>query len=134
MDYQELKTKLSPHKDKFVLGVCFLLVFIVGFGSGKFVKEKKSSESSTVPTNYTTKKVVKPITAEGEGIEAKVLETATTVPAAVIEKCIIKGNIPAKGKKLYHVQGGAFYQRVKAEQCFNTEQEALAAGYEKSSR
>ncbi|MBB6669631.1 phospholipase D family nuclease [Cohnella nanjingensis] len=41
----------------------------------------------------------------------------------------IKGNINAKGDKIYHVPGGANYDRTKAEQMFCTEADAQAAGF-----
>jgi len=49
-------------------------------------------------------------------------------------KGLIKGNINYKGEKIYHVPGGQFYDKTNAEQWFNTEQEAQAAGYRKSKR
>lgn len=45
----------------------------------------------------------------------------------------IKGNIN-KGKKIYHVPGGAYYDRTDPEEWFFTEEEAQAAGYRPSSR
>lgn len=46
----------------------------------------------------------------------------------------IKGNINSKGEKIYHVPGGAYYNKTVAEELFNTEAEAQAAGYRKSLR
>lgn len=45
----------------------------------------------------------------------------------------IKGNIN-KGKKIYHVPGGAYYDRTDPEEWFFTEEEAQAAGYRPSKR
>lgn len=47
--------------------------------------------------------------------------------------CVIKGNISGKSK-IYHVSGGAFFERTQEEMCFQTEAEAQAAGFIKSSR
>ncbi|MCI1995302.1 sunset domain-containing protein, partial [Clostridium luticellarii] len=47
---------------------------------------------------------------------------------------LIKGNVNAKGEKIYHVPGGAFYDKTNAEEYFNTEAEAQAAGYRRSKR
>lgn len=44
----------------------------------------------------------------------------------------IKGNINAKGDKLYHVPGGKSYERTKPEQWFCSEAEAEAAGFRKA--
>ncbi|MED4581602.1 thermonuclease family protein [Brevibacillus choshinensis] len=41
----------------------------------------------------------------------------------------IKGNINAKGDKIYHVPGSASYEQTNAEMWFATEEEAKAAGF-----
>jgi micrococcal nuclease len=46
----------------------------------------------------------------------------------------IKGNINRKGEKIYHVPGGAYYKQTVPEAWFFTEEEAVKAGYRKSSR
>ncbi|WP_123043575.1 thermonuclease family protein [Cohnella candidum] len=46
----------------------------------------------------------------------------------------IKGNINAKGEKIYHVPGGSSYRATKPEKWFCTEQEALDAGFRKAAR
>lgn len=53
------------------------------------------------------------------------------------EGCIsptIKGNIANNGEKIYHVPGGAFYDRTDAEEMFCTEAEAVSYGYRESQR
>lgn len=45
----------------------------------------------------------------------------------------IKGNIGSK-EKIYHLPGGAFYNRTNPEMCFDTEADAKAAGFRRSSR
>jgi len=45
----------------------------------------------------------------------------------------IKGNISSSGK-IYHIPGGAFYDRTVPELCFDSEAEAQATGFRKSSR
>lgn len=42
---------------------------------------------------------------------------------------LIKGNINAKGEKIYHVPGSSNYDRTQPEEWFATEEEAQAAGY-----
>lgn len=54
-------------------------------------------------------------------------------------KCDIKGNINAKGEKIYHVIGMASYEQTqidksKGERWFTSEEEAIAAGWRKSRR
>jgi len=45
----------------------------------------------------------------------------------------IKGNIGSSGK-IYHMPGGAFYERTIPELCFGSETDAQGAGFRKSSR
>jgi hypothetical protein len=52
----------------------------------------------------------------------------------LFKKKKIKGNINSNNQKIYHVPGGFFYDKVKAEKMFYTEEEAIAAGYRKSKR
>ncbi len=141
MNYQNLKDWLSQkeNKNKLVLGVSFILVFLVGFGTGDY---KKSTEPVLKTyANYTTNQNVAPLPdtsrendqtpARGTGTKAK----TSPKSAAPDHNCPIKGNISASsGKKIYHVPGGAFYSKVKPEQCFSTETAAQAAGFVKSRR
>ncbi len=50
------------------------------------------------------------------------------------EFLLIKGNKNARGELIYHVPGGAFYERTNPVELFRTEEEALQKGYRKSSR
>jgi len=121
------------------LGVCYVLVFIVGFGTGSFEKEIKKSGVSN-QKYYTTKTsnkapIAQPNKAEGEIKGATVGGAGKAAPTDKTSvDCAVKGNIGAKGKKVYHIKGGAFYNIVKPEQCFKTEKEAADAGFVKSSR
>lgn len=52
---------------------------------------------------------------------------------------LIKGNISSSGEKIFHVPGGASYDRVKideaaGERFFCNEEEAVAAGWRKAQR
>lgn len=46
----------------------------------------------------------------------------------------IKGNINRQGERIYHVPGGAYYNKTNPEEWFFTEEEAQAAGYRPSKR
>lgn len=53
--------------------------------------------------------------------------------------CTIKGNVNAKGERIYHLPGGQFYERVKikpdqGDRCFKTEAEARAAEFRRSKK
>ena len=52
---------------------------------------------------------------------------------------LIKGNVSSSGEKIYHVPGGAFYEdtqidEAKGERWFCMEEDAVAAGWRRSSR
>ena len=52
-------------------------------------------------------------------------------------ECLIKGNIDASGKRIYHLPGGYYYdvtviEELKGERWFCTETQARAAGWRKS--
>lgn len=49
-------------------------------------------------------------------------------------KAKIKGNIKPNGEKIYHLPDGRFYDKVKAEVMFKTEEDAQKAGFVKSKR
>lgn len=46
----------------------------------------------------------------------------------------IKGNINSKGEKIYHIPGGAYYDRTIPEAWFCTEEKAKATGFRPSKR
>jgi len=130
--YEKIKDwlKQKENKQKLVTGLSFVVVFIVGFGAGSFSKTIRR-DSYKPQTNYTTNSAQKPAPAPTQAPAKPVVAVSSSTAAT---SCIVKGNISSAGKKIYHVQGGTFYARVKPEQCFNTEAEALAAGFIKSSR
>ena len=115
----------------------------VGFGTGRYDKEAQNEKRKT-QSNYS-----KTLDNQQKGEAGKAEVVGDTVknqtennlskiikPAAVAgdKACVIKGNINSQGRKLYHVPGGAFYERTNPEMCFNTEDEAQAAGFTKSAR
>lgn len=128
-DYEIWKEKWDKNKTPIVIGVCFVLVFFLGFGVGSY--DRESRQVKRFQTNYTTKPKGEPIVG-GTAPKPEIFGVNTTTPADA--KCAVKGNISAKGKKIFHILGGAFYEKTKAEQCFATEGEARSAGFSKSSR
>ena len=134
--YEEIKDWLKENKRQLVLAVCFILVFLVGFGSGRFEREMRRDRQKPL-TNYTTQTKEAPQNKEGDNaatVQAKTTDAATpAVAGATTGDCVVKGNI-SSAKKIYHIAGGAFYKTVKPEQCFKTEAEAVAAGFVKSQR
>lgn len=138
ISYEEIKTKLEPYKKTAAVALGFLLMFVVGFGVGEYRKNSRR-DSVNVQSNYTTNtSKTQTKQADGQPEAAQDMPPAQTAVAGISTKasaaCKIKGNISAKGDKVYHLPGGAFYERTRPEQCFNTESDAVAAGFRKSSR
>lgn len=125
--YEGIKKFIVNKRPQLIYGVCFVLVFIVGYGTGKASYEKVSdTKKTTEQTNYSKNVVGEP--------ETNGLPPADTTTQALPEKCEIKGNIGSGGKKIYHKPGGAFYEKTKAENCFSTPAEAEEAGFRPASR
>ena len=66
-------------------------------------------------------------------------EEVKPVQVKQTDKCLIKGNIGSKGKKIYHMPGMRCYKKTKideskGERWFCTEEEAVQAGWRKSSQ
>ena len=125
ISYEEIKTWLQDkdNKQKLVYGACFVLVFIMGFGAGRFDGQ---NQKNIKQVNYTTKPAA--VQTAGQGTAAAQPEVkGTSTPAS----CLIKGN---SASLIYHVPGGYYYAKLKNPRCFGSEAEAKAAGYRKSSR
>ena len=103
------------------------LIQIGSFGLGfysAYTFYSKPTKPSLQP-DYTTNQGKDPVNTKPQ--------IATNPPDQVTEDCPVKGNISSKSK-IYHVKGGSFYGRTDPEMCFNTEAEAQAAGFTKSSK
>jgi micrococcal nuclease len=72
--------------------------------------------------------------AESQDASAPSVSANAQLPPASCENPRIKGNINAKGDRIYHVPGGASYEATKPEMMFCTEEEAAAAGFRKAAR
>lgn len=155
MSYESVKSYVYEHRQScIVVGLC-VVIFGIGYGTGASwhaPNNKSSTPLSVKQNNYTTKPASLPPqtqAAEGEqvnGTPAATPEvkgeqttktpmqlTKTAAPTQASANCPVKGNV-SKDSKIYHVPGGSFYNRVKPEQCFQTEAEATAAGFRKSTR
>lgn len=132
MTYQQIKDwfKEKDNKNKIVVLLSLVLMFIVGFGAGRYERELRRDR---LQTNYTTNKAPKETVTKTPMAEAGAVK-GTTTDVQKQTGCIIKGNISTAGKKVYHVPGGSYYKIVKPEQCFNTEAEAKTSGFVKSAR
>ena len=118
-----LKTLVKNHQQKIVLAVGFVLVTVIGFGLGRMTvsvtetPEIRVEEVFTLPDNYTPN-------ISGIQSEAKIIQE---------EKC--QDKIKGSSSLIYHVPGGAFYDRTTNPLlCFDTEAEAQSAGFRPSTR
>jgi hypothetical protein len=140
ISYENIKEKLFENKTKVIYGLCLILMFGVGFGTGKTQKIKPNESKQTKSyTNTNTKPVETKEPAETDKKESPKNNTnetpATTTNSLDPATCTkIKGNISASGGRIYHISGGASYKQVKAEMCFASQAEAEAAGFRKAAR
>lgn len=132
LNVEKIKEKGQPLA---LAGVCFVAVFIAGFGTGKMTSSTNNGTSTSKRslTNYTTNTSVN--TSQTQNNPQSSSQT-TVAPKEGNSSAIDPVNCYIKGSKskTYHIPGGAFYERTTPAACFNSEEEATAAGYKKSSR
>lgn len=118
---EKIKNLFNEHKPKLVVLGCLVTAFVAGYGVGTY--ETRSKGYSRRQLNYTTNTAKSPT-------PASTPKPTTTTAATQTGDCYIKGS----KSKLYHMPGGSFYDRTNPVQCFASEEEAVTAGYTKSSR
>ena len=131
-----LDQRLKRNQQKFAIFIGYLLVFLLAFGLGKITAFKPAppdiqiEEQEVFPQLNSSPKAkgVQTVKEYPKGLNSN---SAPPVDGQCPGK--IKGNIGSSGK-IYHVPGGAFYDRTYAEECFDTAAEAEAAGFRKSRR
>ena len=128
MNYKEL---IKNNQHKLVLTIGYILVAMLSFGVGRLTAVKyaapeiKVETAAVQPDNYSGN-------AGGIQSEAQV-NTTTTSSAKQNLNC--QGKIKGSSSGIYHVPGGAFYEKTtKPVRCFDSEAQAIAAGFRKSSR
>jgi hypothetical protein len=117
-----LKDYIKKHQQKIVLLFAFLLVAAISFGIGRATAFKYSlpeirvEEAFLTPINYSQN-----------------ISGAQTPASAGASRC--DGQIKGSSSMIYHLPGGAFYDRTTNPiRCFNTEAEAVSAGFRKAVR
>lgn len=120
MNDNRFKEKFGKWKPLIIQGLVLCICFGSGYMAGR--GEESVLRRDLNQSNYNKKQAINTST--------KAKEHSPTTQT----NCSIKGNISSTGKKTYHLPGGAFYKRTTAEQCFDTEQDAISAGFVKSSR
>lgn len=123
----EYKALIKTHQLKLALIVGYLLVAALAFGLGQMtvhrqpLPEIRVEQTSVLPDNYSPNIA---------GIQS---ETSPIAATAVVGNC--QGKIKGSSSHIYHMPGGAFYDKTThPAACFDTESQAQAAGYRKSSR
>lgn len=95
-----------------------------------FVQGKAPGKQTTAAANSPST----PTSSSSNAPASSAAQTAAPQSQAGCAKPMIKGNHSSSGELIYHVPGGAYYDRTKAEEMFCTEAEAQAAGYRASKR
>jgi hypothetical protein len=122
----KIKLFFKSNQQAIVLLIGYLLVAALGFGFGRFTdnhqqtREIRVEEAFTSPTNYSP--------------NVSGAQTATEASTNVKSAVNCDGKIKGSSSGIYHIPGGAFYTKTtKPVRCFNTEAEAVSAGFRKSS-
>lgn len=125
-----IKDFIKTHQQKIALTIGYLLVASLAFSVGRMTFQPtsepqiKAPEKFALPANYT---------ANESGLQSEVQTVAATTGGAVKPTC--EHQIKGTTSGIYHLPGGAFYERVtKPIRCFDTETQAIAAGFRKSSK
>ncbi len=105
---------------KIKLFLLVALLQLLSLGAGFYSGYIYSFERNQPLLNYTTNPISKP--------QDKAIKASPATDRS--NECLIKGS----KSKIYHLPEGAFYDRTNAMECFATEQEAINAGYTKSTK
>jgi micrococcal nuclease len=123
----QIKDFIKSHQQAIVLVIGYLLVASLGFGLGNL------SAFGHEPPTILVEEVFTP---QGN-YNSNISSTQTQVqPNNSVRSAInCDGRIKGSSSMIYHMPGGSFYDRTtKPIRCFDTEAEAAAAGFRKSSR
>lgn len=129
----DIKSFIKTHQQTIVLSVGYALLALIGFYLGRITYVERKAPEIRVEESFA------PLlndTGNVAGTQSESLAPpAGATPTGVLD-CSgkIKGNIGSKGERIYHKPGGMFYKRTNPEQCFESETQAQAAGFRKSSK
>jgi hypothetical protein len=111
---------IKKHQQKIALTIGYLVVASLAFGLGHYsvkvpkIDPMQSAPTTQLPVNY----------------NPNISGTQTT---STTLNC--QGKIKGSSSLIYHMPGGAFYDKTtRPIRCFDSETEAKAAGFRKSSR
>lgn len=119
LNIERLKEKLIKDEDKIILAIGFILVAILSFGAGKL------SEVSRTET---------PIVFQDANCQNNLNSPAPSSIQNNVQDQTDGKIIGNKNSRIYHMPGGAFYDKISAENrvYFSSEEEAQKAGYRKA--
>ena len=134
------------HGHKILFVSALVVAFVFGFSMGS-LKTPVSPTNNSAIQSYDQTKVnsqvteTQPIKTTPQTEEPQTPSAPKTTKATPPKKSSTKVSIdtacPVKGtvsSRIYHMPGGAFYNRLKTTKCFQNEAEAKEAGYVKSGR
>lgn len=143
LEYNKIKNWCQEHKKEITVAAGFIVIFLVGFGTGRYERGAQAAKNKA-QNNYSksvkegqkaeSPQASKPQGQAAGGAAANATAASSTPDGGGEANCVIKGNLSSSGRLIYHVPSGAFYKNTNPEKCFNTEEEARAAGFVKSSR
>ena len=84
--------------------------------------------------NVTTEKSAPEVTPTNLGTGKNTPQPSGKVYVDSSGRGLIKGNVNSKGEKIYHLPGGAYYNKTVPEMWFKSEEEAQAEGFRASMR
>jgi hypothetical protein len=115
----------TSYQQKIALIIGYVLVAILGFGLGRLSAFTFNAPKIEIVEHFTAPQLDN--TQNSGSVQSAIVDNPNNCSGQ------IKGNI-SSSSRIYHMPGGSFYNRTDAEMCFNTEQEALDAGFRKSLR
>lgn len=124
---KKIKSFLLKNEDKIVLITGFILVSLISFGIGRLSAEYRPQNTPIIIDDSAAK-----CNNEGKNLS---LQSAQIKPAEENKTSAAIGKIIGNKKSMiYHLPGGKFYGTILEENraYFNSEEEAVKAGYRKS--
>lgn len=128
-----LKNFLKTHQQRLVFAISLCLMAGLGFSLGQITASEVKPpeirvEEAFAPLNNSSESGPNQSSANNK-TQAKA--TLNTNNGDLDCKGQIKGNISGTNK-IYHLPGGSSYNKTKPEACFDTEAQAISAGFRKA--
>ena len=129
-----MKEWIKHNQQKIAIFLGYALVFFLAFGLGKITVSLPHPPEIKIEDQNALSQANNTSTVQSlQSVNAQTDTGSQAVAGQLDCKGKIKGNI-SSSSKIYHMPGGAFYDRTNPEMCFDTEAQAQAAGFRKSQR